>query len=1088
MIKTILKPLLVLCLFTASISAKNESIPAKEASLDITASSDKLAVCFDSDPITYMASELEAITTVNTDTPSLMITGLFSHNQRSERGIELYVLKDIPDLSIYAIGVVNIGVVYEGPEFYLSGSATAGQFIYLALYPDSFQDFVGFAPDIDLGGNSTLSASGNEAVELYVDDSGIPTLIDVYGNAFESGSEKPWDYRSSWVYRKNDAGPDTTFNVNDWRIPSPFIFTGYTTNLEAPVPFPYGTYGQPYDEIPPIASCQDVDFVANLGNFRLDPSLMGSNSSDNVGITLMLLDDNSFVCSDKGLNEVVLTAYDAAGNKDTCSATVEVTLAEPQIFCQDKTVNLNFDGQVSVDVADLRVGFDGACWGEGSPFFLSTTNLLNSGNGNFTGATTVNSPLDTVITGDDPFYYEVFTFTVPTDGLYVPQFTLSSNDEEILFVIVSEEPIVPNSGEINERVGFLDGFAFEAPGVYRGSFSGEDEVFLTADTTYYIQVATDVPLTFSGTINEGGGAGEAFDAYTFTTEDLGENTLYVFGIDDAGNTTSCTSTVTVRELNPFITTWKTDNPGTSDSLQITIPTHEPSWRDYRFDIDWGDGTFSYNRSFSPTHTYDSAGVYTVRITGDFPQIFFNFGGDREKLLTIEQWGDIQWSSMQDAFEGCSNLNITNPDIDRPDLSRVTSLASMFRGCSAFNGAIGHWDVGNVQIFDELFTFCEVFNQDIGGWDMSSATSLFQMLRGNYKFNQDLNAWDVSNVTNMEGLFFFTETFNQDLNNWDVSKVTSMAEMFYVNNVFNGDIKTWDVRNVENMNGMFLEAFSFNQDISGWNVSKVKDMTDMFASAINFNQDIGNWDVSKVTNMIGTFRNAQAFNQDIGDWEVGNVTSMAAMFLEAVSFNQDISDWEVGKVTEMDDMFERAVSFDQDLGKWDIGSLVKNEFSNGLRHMFKDGGLSIANYDATLIGWHTDTSGAAGDGIDDIPFDITFGGGNSQYCAADSARQDLIDTYRWSISDAGQDCLSVDVDDLAFGHEITMHPNPSSDFVYFKGDLKDVRGVEIFNLKGQRVMIFNNNLNEFNISQLPPSLYLVKLFSERSFRTFKLIKE
>nr|MBX2873243.1 hypothetical protein [Saprospiraceae bacterium] len=251
MIKTILQTVLVLGLFTSNLSAEEKLIPGGDSARESTCSSteyfDGNGSYFDDTNI-HMASGLAATTVVNVDTPTLMITGLFSHNRNSERGIELYVLEDIPDLSIYAIGVVNTAAGSEGPEFYLSGAATAGQFLYLALYPETFQDFLGFAPDFDLGGSSNLGAFGTQAVELFVDDSGIPTLIDVYGIATESGSAQSWDYRSAWAYRKNNTGPDTTVNLNNWRIPGPFICEGYSNPLDAPIPFPHGTDGPAYDE------------------------------------------------------------------------------------------------------------------------------------------------------------------------------------------------------------------------------------------------------------------------------------------------------------------------------------------------------------------------------------------------------------------------------------------------------------------------------------------------------------------------------------------------------------------------------------------------------------------------------------------------------------------------------------------------------------------------------------------------------------------------------------------------------------------------------------------------------------------------
>ena len=78
-------------------------------------------------------------------------------------------------------------------------------------------------------------------------------------------------------------------------------------------------------------------------------------------------------------------------------------------------------------------------------------------------------------------------------------------------------------------------------------------------------------------------------------------------------------------------------------------------REYNYSVDWGDGTITNAETGNAIHTYAALGLYTVSISGDFPRIFFNNNGDKDKILTIEQWGDNQWTSMKEAFEGCSNL-------------------------------------------------------------------------------------------------------------------------------------------------------------------------------------------------------------------------------------------------------------------------------------------------------------------------------------------------------------------------------------------------------------------------------------------------
>jgi len=340
---------------------------------------------------------------------------------------------------------------------------------------------------------------------------------------------------------------------------------------------------------------------------------------------------------------------------------------------------------------------------------------------------------------------------------------------------------------------------------------------------------------------------------------------------------------TTDESKYFITIWKTDNNGTSNNNQITIPTIGDG---YNYSVDWGDGTSSQNATIDITHTYSSIGTYTVKISGDFPRIDFaknstwdwkntTYNTDNLKILSIKQWGKIKWKSMNGAFAGCKNLN--GEAIDRPILSNVTDMGFMFSEATNFNQDIGNWNVSNVTNMKAMFQLANNFNQDIGSWNVSNVTDMSFMFSDATNFNQDIGSWNVSNVTNMRTMFQLASNFNQDIESWNVSNVTDMTGMFTEATKFNQDIGSWDVSNVTNMYGMFFGATSFNQDIGSWNVSNVTNMRNMFAEAENFNQNIGSWNVSNVTNMEGMFYRATSFNQDIRSWNVSNVTDMEGMF-------------------------------------------------------------------------------------------------------------------------------------------------------------------------------------------------------------------
>lgn len=421
---------------------------------------------------------------------------------------------------------------------------------------------------------------------------------------------------------------------------------------------------------------------------------------------------------------------------------------------------------------------------------------------------------------------------------------------------------------------------------------------------------------------------------TVDTSKLGVYPVVYTATDAEGNVTTATRTITIVEPTAFITTRKIDRDN-----QINIGTND--FGGYNFDgnnfsIDWGDGSVNHNVTHSISHTYTSksataSDIYTIKITGIYPQIVNKTDTDSKNFLSVEQWGNSQWSSMASAFEETSTLVFNAKDT--PDLSRVTSMVNAFYRAK--------------------------------------------------NFNSDISQWDVSNIINMRGAFDLS-AFNQDISGWDVSQVLSMKSMFE-RTPFNQDISDWDVSNVITMNSMFQSAKAFNQDIGDWEVGQVTNMESMFYNAKAFNQDIGDWDVGQVTNMSSMFYYAKAFNQNIGDWDVSNVTTMYEMFGDAWYFNQDIGDWNVGNVTNMREMFKGAARFNQNISRWSISN-VKIMFG-----MFEAAHLSVANYDALLIGFSSQKT------MKSVLLDV-----NTLYSdEAKAAREVLVNDNGWTINDRGQ---------------------------------------------------------------------------------------
>ena len=278
--------------------------------------------------------------------------------------------------------------------------------------------------------------------------------------------------------------------------------------------------------------------------------------------------------------------------------------------------------------------------------------------------------------------------------------------------------------------------------------------------------------------------------------------------------------------------------------QLAIPIQSGT---NNFDIDWGDGTVETEQTAAPSHTYVSAGTYTVKIRGQFQGVLFNNAGDRTKIQSITQWGQIPWANGTGAFYGCTNL--TSSATDTLNTTRFTSLQNMFRSCTNFT------------------------DNTLNGWDVSNVTTLESAFDDAAIFDSPLDSWDVSNVTNMAttfaAAFGSTTSFNQPIANWDVSKVTTFRDMFANNTAFNQPLDNWTLNTSSSidldLSGMFGVATAFNQPLNSWDVSRVTTMNAMFFGATSFNQPLNSWIVSRCADYQVMFEGATAFNQNLGQW-------------------------------------------------------------------------------------------------------------------------------------------------------------------------------------------------------------------------------
>ena len=195
----------------------------------------------------------------------------------------------------------------------------------------------------------------------------------------------------------------------------------------------------------------------------------------------------------------------------------------------------------------------------------------------------------------------------------------------------------------------------------------------------------------------------------------------------------------------FIIIVKTDNAGTSNSDQFTIPT---TGTGYNYNVSTDDGYSATGLTGDHTITFPTgAGTHEVYISGDFPRIYFNDGGDRLKLLDITNWGiyGIGSTSQASAFYGCSNLVINATDVGY--FENVTDFSRSWRNCSS------------------LTSFPLI--------DTSSGTSFFRTWRDCESLTSfPANAFDTNIATDYTDAFSITNLSTQSIDDILVSLDTS----------------------------------------------------------------------------------------------------------------------------------------------------------------------------------------------------------------------------------------------------------------------------------------------------------------------------
>ncbi len=173
---------------------------------------------------------------------SLILTGVYDGPLPGglPKGVEIYVPNAIADLSKCGIGSANNGGGSDGQEYtFPPDQVAAGSFIYVSSEATEFETWFGFPTSYSVG--PTMSINGDDAVEVFCNDS----VVDTFGDINASGTGQGWEYLDGWAYRNAGTGPSgTTFMPSEWTFSGPDVWDGEegNTNATSAHPIPVGTY------------------------------------------------------------------------------------------------------------------------------------------------------------------------------------------------------------------------------------------------------------------------------------------------------------------------------------------------------------------------------------------------------------------------------------------------------------------------------------------------------------------------------------------------------------------------------------------------------------------------------------------------------------------------------------------------------------------------------------------------------------------------------------------------------------------------------------------------------------------------------
>jgi hypothetical protein len=370
------------------------------------------------------------------------------------------------------------------------------------------------------------------------------------------------------------------------------------------------------------------------------------------------------------------------------------------------------------------------------------------------------------------------------------------------------------------------------------------------------------------------------------------------------------------------------------------------------------------------------------VIADIEAVFGNLAFPNKISIIIDPINQTTGNRSQYVTE---ILNIDTPMIIEVTVADGGSITIPFASGGTYAGSVNFGD-GTVNIFSAFNSAGLTHVYANGGVYLVTITGAFPKFsvnNGAFKdYLTNINQFGSNRFTilNFYGCSKLIDVVCQDVP--DLSLCTTLFRLFFltVNLVSFNNIQYWDISTITILQDGF-RASNLTADLNKWDTGNITSL-----SALNYDGTgqllISGWGTSNVLSVAQLYRNADN-TDDLSAWDVSSVTSFFEFGRFCKGNNFDNSNWNVGVVASFSSAFRNWLNYDNNMSAWDIRN------ANTMNEMLRSSGMSVANWNATLIGWNS---------LIDPPVNISIACNAVSTGAGLAAKNNLIATWGWTITE------------------------------------------------------------------------------------------